>query len=49
MATPRVLPQHLPVAEGEAGALLAAGGGGVEDRDGRDDGVDDGDRLQLWR
>ena len=40
-------PPCLPVSEGEAGALLAAGGGRVEDGDGRDDGVDHGDGLQL--
>ena len=37
----------LPVGEGEAGALLAAGGGSIQDGDGRDDGVDHGDGLQL--
>ena len=44
---PHSHPPCLPVGEGEAGALLAAGGGRVEDGDGRDDGVDHGDGLQL--
>ena len=38
---------RLPVGEGEAGALLAAGGDDVQDADGRDDGVDHRDRLHL--
>ena len=37
----------LPVGEGEAGALLAAGGGCMQDGDGHDDGVDHGDGLKL--